>query len=165
MDIYNYYHEKCSAESVGSTFVAPSGYPTAGGGCANWWIGDSICDDECRSEECEFDGGDCAEGNLCGTDFCASYFSEYLDRFAIPSVAGANIRYLCDDIVADDAELLYMVSTRTKQECNELFPRFDFNKDGVMILLILTPIGEAQHCGDLFRFHQLSRIYPVDEFS
>jgi len=127
MEIYDFYHEKCSADSGENPMVAPS--PTAGVGCLDWWIGDGHCDDECRVAGCAEDEGDCVEGTLCATDFCTAYWSQYLDGFAVPSVAGANVSYLCAERVGGDAELLHLISTRTKQECDALFPRFDFNDD------------------------------------
>ena len=112
-------------------------------GCYDGWINDNVCDDVCRSEECEFDGDDCAEGNLCHSDsFCFGQIWMYRTFFS--SLTGESIVYFCEELLPTFPyleELLYMVSTRTKQECNELFPRFDFNKDGVLMLLILSLIG------------------------
>ena len=40
----------------------------------DWWIGDGLCDDVCRTDECTNDGGDCDLG--CIDDTCHLIFSE-----------------------------------------------------------------------------------------
>ncbi len=37
--------------------------------CWTDWIGDSFCDDETNTEECDFDGGDCCLDEV-DTDYC-----------------------------------------------------------------------------------------------
>jgi len=56
----------CDGTNPNPTTTTEAGESTTSaseGGCVSEWIGDSYCDDDNNTEECEFDGGDCCPGS------------------------------------------------------------------------------------------------------
>eukprot|EP01083_Nonionella_stella_P135456 412062_1 len=71
-------------------FINPLSYTPK---CEDRWIGDSICDDLCRTTECNQDGGDCDTASCVG-DMCELIYSVWLN-FVDASTYNINISYFC----------------------------------------------------------------------
>ena len=52
----------CTASSRNSVYIDPNLEDDEWIPCSNSWVGDGECDDGCRTEECEYDAGDCDLG-------------------------------------------------------------------------------------------------------
>eukprot|EP01083_Nonionella_stella_P081584 224785_1 len=58
------------------------------------WVGDGVCDDFCRTDECDHDGGDCDPGS-CINNKCSHIHNAWL-LFVSPSAFIVNISYFCE---------------------------------------------------------------------
>eukprot|EP01083_Nonionella_stella_P032660 89381_1 len=66
--------------------------------CRSQWVGDSLCDDICRTDECFQDGGDCESGS-CTTTYCTIIHDAWLTLTAVPDgTHNVNISYFCGTI-------------------------------------------------------------------
>ena len=59
----------CLDSSTKSAFLDPNVPESTYSKCDPDWIGDKMCDDACRMDECQNDGTDCSSG--CIDDFCS----------------------------------------------------------------------------------------------
>ena len=88
--------------------------------CFDQWIGDGYCHDQCRTDECLNDGGDC--GDECNEHCSIKHFAWlYLAGYG---VYGANHSYVCS-IFWEQA----MNEFGTEADCNTSLRMVDFNKD------------------------------------
>eukprot|EP01083_Nonionella_stella_P195392 719808_1 len=96
--------------------------------CEPDWIGDSDCDDSCRTNECDQDGGDCALGSTCIANSCKYIYDAWL-LFVGFEVYNVNISYFCNSVYP---KAIYVMNTNPLENvsCENGTDIYDFNRDG-----------------------------------
>eukprot|EP01083_Nonionella_stella_P054263 143307_1 len=65
--------------------------------CGSTWVGDGLCDDLCRTDECNQDGGDCEATGACTANICKYIYDAWL-LFVPDQTYNINVSYFCNKI-------------------------------------------------------------------
>ena len=91
------------------------------------WIGDQLCDDSCRVDECGNDGGDCADGVMCAEEtLCYTVYTYWTVFATTPNV---NHSYICGHrwLLIQEA-----MGLEAPEECEYYMELYDYNGDEKM---------------------------------
>jgi len=119
------------------------------GVCQEEWIGDGWCDDQCRTEECSDDGGDCANGEGCGA-ICSLMYSVWTFAFG-DGQYGVNHSYACSNLW-DMAMALSQSSDDWTANCSESLDIVDFNNDSWINFREFAVLGTGTTTGAIWKY-------------
>ena len=88
----------CTISAYYSIYVDPNVPSSEYWKCPESWIGNGLCDDSCRTEECSWDNGDCDEDNMCiDGSMCATVYT-FWNIFFKPETYTVNHTYVCNEV-------------------------------------------------------------------
>eukprot|EP01084_Bolivina_argentea_P029525 54831_1 len=111
--------------------------------CEPGWIGDSECDDLCRTDECQHDMNDCISGFACVDNSCYHIYQAW-NLFVIP-IIGYDIYYINNTVLCDT---VYPLVTKIlgydpahDSDCQIEVEYEDYNNDGVINFREFVPLA------------------------
>eukprot|EP00483_Globobulimina_turgida_P001101 UN01103 len=108
--------------------------------CISWWIGDGVCDDACRTDECLQDGNDCDLG--CYDDTCSQLHEAWILLNVLVKNNNVTIHnaIVCQDWLSFGVAAIPNVSMN-QTSCEQLVINSDYNNDGYINFREFVVIG------------------------